>query len=140
MKLFGIHIAARLAVALCVWLALIVLAAGVANATFSNPATLTSGVYTAVKAASTAASVGTSISAPRSPHRLEIQNQCASDVAVQFNGVTAVFGQAYIVPAGQTRTWSASDGPVPVGPYSLITASATCSPDTNTGLVILEMP
>ncbi len=111
-----------------------------AGASFANPAAVTMGSFTAVKATSSAASVNSSISAPRAVHLLQIQNQCASDVAIQFNGVTAVFGQAYLIPAGQTMTWKASDGPIPRGPYSLITASATCSPDTNTGLVIMEMP
>jgi hypothetical protein len=121
-------------------LLMMALSAEVAHATFANPTTVTPGVATAVKATSTAASVGTSIAAPRAPHRLQIQNQCASDAAVQFKGVTAVWGQAYVVPAGQTITWNGNEGPVPVGPYSLITQSATCSPDTNTGLTILEMP
>jgi hypothetical protein len=135
------HIHNRIAAAMLVLCAFIMLiAVSNAGATFTNPAAVTTGVYTAVAASSTAVSVNSSISAPRAVHRLEIQNQCASDVQVQFNGTTAIFGQAYDIPAGQTRVWNAADGPVPNGPYSFITSSATCSPATNTGVVILEKP
>jgi len=40
----------------------------------------------------------------------------------------------------RARIWTAHDGPIPGGPYSFITASASCTPDSATGLVILELP
>jgi hypothetical protein len=107
---------------------------------FTNPAALTTGVYTPIAATSTAASVNSSLSLPQFAEHLEIQNQCASAVTVQFHGTAAVFGQGYLLAAGATKTFDAHDSIVPSGPYSFITASATCSPDTQTGLVILELP
>jgi hypothetical protein len=125
-------------VALAIGLALMVKPA---MATFANPTAVTAGQYTAVAATSTAASVGTSIATPLFfPRRLEIQNNCASAVTIGLNGQTAVAGQVgYVLAASSTKIWNDGDGPVPRGPYSLITASATCSPDTSTGLTILEM-
>lgn len=107
---------------------------------YTNPAATTKGVYTGISASSTAVSVNSSISSPLFVERLEIQNQCASAVTIQFQGTTAVFGQGYLLAAGATRTWDFRDGPIPNGPYSFITQSATCTPDSGTGLVILELP
>ncbi len=119
----------------------LVLTAKPAMATFANPTAVTGGQYTAVMATSTAASIATSITVPLfTPRRLEIQNNCASAVTIGFNGQTAVAGQVgYVLAASSSKAWNDGDGPVPRGPYSLITASATCSPDTSTGLTILEM-
>ena len=107
---------------------------------YSNPASLTTGVYTSIAASSSAVSVASSISQPRFVEYLEIQNQCGSAVTIQFHGTTAVFGQGYLLAAGASRTWTVHDGPIPGGPYSFITASASCTPDSNTGLVVLELP
>ena len=118
--------------------ALMLLWTAPAFATFSNPTAVTRNRYTAVKATSTAASVASSAVRPLTVMRLEMQNQCGSDVYVQFAGGTAVAGATLDIPAGQTRIWMAKDGLIPAGPYSFITASATCTPDTNTGLSVLE--
>ena len=107
---------------------------------FTNPAKVTTGVYTPVSASSTAVSIGSSLSLPSYVERLEIQNQCGSPVTIQFNGAPAVFGQGYLLAAGATRTWRTHDGPIPSGSYSFITQSVTCTPDSATGLVILELP
>ncbi|MGB8414430.1 MAG: hypothetical protein WCE23_16565 [Candidatus Binatus sp.] len=107
---------------------------------FTNPAALTTGVFTPIAASSTAVSVNSSLSQPRFVEHLEIQNQCASAVTIQFQGATAVFGQGYLLAAGATKVFDVHESIVPGGPYSFITASATCSPDTQTGLVILELP
>lgn len=143
--MFGLHIRLRELMAAFLCMVFVVLIALIstsrqAMATFANPTAVTAGQYTAVAATSTAASVATAIAQPKVPTRLEIQNNCASAVTIGFNGQTAVAGQVgYVLAASSTKIWNDGDGPVPRGPYSLITASATCTPDTSTGLTILEM-
>ncbi len=107
---------------------------------FANPTALTTGVYTPIAASATAVSVNSSFSQPQFAEHLEIQNQCASAVTIQFRGTAAVFGQGYLLAAGASKSWDVHDSIVPSGPYSFITASASCTPDTQTGLVILELP
>ncbi len=108
---------------------------------YINPAAVTPGTYTAVSAMAAPFSVGTGVKAPLTNHRLEIQNNCSAIVTIQFNGVAAsTFGYGFEIPATSTKVWSSVDGPVPQGPYSLITSSALCDPNAGTGLSIFEGP
>ena len=110
-----------------------------ALAVYSNPAAITPNSFQPFKAASTAASVKSGSVRLGSVRALTIQNQCGSPVYMQSNGVVAISGKGLEIAAGATVAWpSVTGGPIPTGPYSFITASTTCDPDTATGLSIYE--
>ena len=106
----------------------------------ANPAAAIPGTYTAVAAYGTAVTIGTGIPQPAAPHRLEIQNNCAAVVTIQFGGATAAYGYGYEIAATSTKVWNSDDGTIPKGPYSLITApGGICDPAVSaTGLTIYE--
>jgi hypothetical protein len=104
---------------------------------YMNPGTATAGTYTPIAASSTPVTINSALTPPLYVHRLEIQNNCGSAVTVQFNGVGAsALGFGYTLAPGEIKTWR--DTPIPQGPYSFVTAGASCTPDTGTGLSLLE--
>src|SRR6185437_1933628 len=110
-----------------------------ALAVYTNPATITPNSFQPFKAASTAASVKSASVRIGSVRALSIQNQCASPVYMQSNSVVAVAGKGLEIAAGATVSWpTVAGGPIPMGPYSFITASTTCDPNTSTGLSIYD--
>ncbi len=106
---------------------------------YINPASVIRGEYTPVAATPGPNTIGTSMPVPLTPRRLEIQNNCSAIVTIQFNGaIASQFGYGFEIPATSTKVWVDRDGPVPTGPYSVITSSALCDPNAGTGLSILE--
>jgi hypothetical protein len=107
-----------------------------ATATYTNPAAIVANQFQPLYAHSVAVSI-TATAFPGAIRELSIQNQCASPVYMQANGVTAVAGTGFEIAAGAERTWpDYPGGPIPHGPYSFITASAACDPAASTGLMI----